>query len=81
MNNLPDEISNKIYRYVHQMTFYQVMDELTFYLVNTRFKISLFMLKNMYYYHNNIKSHCINYKNIYESAYVILKSIKTKEYK
>ena len=55
MNNLPDDVTQQIYFYKHNMEYTPVMDQLLQAKINVYFNISLKQSKMMCYVNNNIK--------------------------
>ena len=76
MDNLPAEIVDKLFKHVHELGYYHVMEELRHYRVNTRFRVSMSMVRDMFYSYNGILYPCININDITATPYDIVSLIK-----
>ncbi len=75
MENLPDDVLLKIYRFKHNLEFHGVMEELLQFKVYCHFAISLKQARHMVYFYNRIKAPCLNVSNIDVSSRELLNQI------
>ena len=54
MDNLPDDVTQQIYFYKHNMEYVNVMDELLQAKINVYYNFSLIQCRVMYFVKNNI---------------------------
>ena len=81
MNNLPEEVKDKIYKYKHQLEYKSVMNELLLHRLNTAFNMTLDMVEMMLYYdHNGFARKVINIDNIDCFAHEILAVILNRKH-
>ena len=75
MEQLPQEVVNKIYKYTHQMVYSEVMKQLKLYRVHSSFNVSWDFLESAHYVLNGVRLPCFDINNIEGSSQRILTSI------
>ena len=75
MDNLPEEIKAQVYRNIHEISYYKVMNQLKTYRINCYFIVSIDFLENGYYEFGNLRTPCINLNSIDATSYEILSLI------
>jgi hypothetical protein len=80
MENLNDDILNKIYYYKHNLEMKAVLDELIQARIYTQFKVSLAFCLISTYTYNGERHKCIDIDNISCSSYDLLTVIKHSSY-
>tara|TARA_B100000787_G_scaffold149360_1_gene121300 strand:+ start:295 stop:552 length:258 start_codon:yes stop_codon:yes gene_type:complete len=82
MNNLPDDILNKIYECKHQLEFKDVTNELIEHKIHCKYNFAIDALKYMFYVNNDgVRISCLDISSINVFAYEILNEIKNKNNK
>ena len=64
MELLPENLSNKKYKYKHELLYSKVMKQLKTYRINIIFIVSLEFLEYGYYEFGGVRTPCININNI-----------------
>ena len=75
MEQLPQEVTDKIYKYSHQMLYSECMKQLQLYRVHSAFNVSWDFLEYARYCLNDVRKPCIDINNIEVSSLEILTSI------
>ena len=75
MEQLPQEVTDKIYKYSHQMLYSECMKQLQLYRVHSAFNVSWDFLEYAHYCLNDVRKPCIDINNIEVSSRKILTSI------
>ena len=76
MELLPDDVTQQIYFYKHNMEYTPVMDQLLQAKINVYFNISLKQSKIMCYVKNKIKYLSLNVNELYVTPAQLLNTIK-----
>ena len=76
MNKLPDDVTQQIYFYKHNMEYINVMNELLQAKINVYYNFSLAQCRVMYFIKNNIKYLSLDVSNINVSSKQLLNVIK-----
>ena len=81
MDNLPNDILNKIFKYKHQLEMNDVLNELSQIRINCRYMFSLSFVKSITYLtHDNIRKPCIDLNNLHVESHELLAVLKTNPY-
>ena len=81
MNNLPEEVKDKIYKYKHELEYKSVMNELILHRLNTAFNLTLEIVEMMLYYdHNGCARKVVSIDNIECFAHEILAVMFNKKH-
>ena len=76
MNNLPDDVTQQIYFYKHNMEYVNVMDQLLQAKINVYYNFSLIQCRVMYFVKNDIKYLTLDVNNINVTPKQLLNVIK-----
>jgi hypothetical protein len=76
MNNLPDDVLDRIYYYRHQMEYVKVMEQLLQAKINVYYNFSLAQCRVTFFVKNNIKYLTLDVSNISVSSKQLLNVIK-----
>ena len=76
MNNLPDDVTQQIYCYKHNMEYVNVMDQLLQAKINVYYNFSLIQCRVMYFVKNDIKYLTLDVNNINVTPKQLLNVIK-----
>ena len=81
MDNLPNDILNKIFKYKHQLEMNDVMSELTQLRICCRYLFSLSFVKSATYLtYDNIRKPCIDLNNLHVESHELLEVLRTNPY-
>ena len=75
MEQLPQEVTDTIYKYSHQMLFSKCMKQLKLYRVNNSLNVSWDFLESAHYVLNGVRIPCFDINNIEASSHSILNLI------
>ena len=75
MEQLPQEVTDKIYKYSHQMLFSKCMKQLNLYRVHSSLNVSWEFLESAQYVLNGVRIPCFDINNIEASSHNILNLI------
>ena len=76
MNNLPDDVTQQIYFYKHNMEYVNVMDELLQAKINVYYNFSLIQCRVIYFIKKDIKYLTLDVNNINVTPKQLLNVIK-----
>ena len=76
MEQLPQEVTDKINKYSHQMLYSECMKQFKLYRVHNAFNVSWDFLEHAKYCLNGVKKPCIDINNINTPSRNILNSIQ-----
>ena len=75
MEQLPQEVTDELYKYSHQMLYSECMKQLQLYRVHSAFNVSWDFLEYAHYCLNDVRKPCIDINNIEASSREILNLI------